>query len=200
MATSPPVAGRPLRADARRNREAILKAARTEFAKYGGDAQMDDIARRAKLGVGTLYRHFPTKDALAAALAGDHFLRVTEIARESEAIADPWEAFETMLMRGAELFAADRSMAEVVTMAPGAMSTAKAQTELEEIGARVMRRAQKAGALRKDARPDDIGLIMCGVGAAASVGRGGPGAWRRHLRIALDGLRTGGPTSKLPAV
>jgi AcrR family transcriptional regulator len=199
MATSPPVAERPLRADARRNREAILKAARVEFAKHGGDAQMDDIARRAKLGVGTLYRHFPTKDALAGALAIDHFTQVTEIARDAEHIEDPWEAFETMLLRGAELFSRDRAMAEVIALAPNAMSDAKSRTELEAIGARVMRRAQKAGVLRKDARPDDIGLIMCGVGATASTGRFGPTAWRRHLRIALDGLRTSGPTSKLPA-
>jgi AcrR family transcriptional regulator len=200
MASTAAATDRPQRADARRNREAILAAARVVFAKHGGEAQMDDIARRAKLGVGTLYRHFPTKDALAAALAADHFARVTEMAREAEAIDDPWTSFETMLMRGAELFAADRSMAEVVAVAPGAMTTAKAQTELEEIGARVMRRAQRAGVLRKDARPEDIGLIMCGVGAAASVGRFGPASWRRHLRIALDGLRAGGPTSKLPTL
>src|SRR3954465_6174363 len=83
---------RPLRADARRNRTAIVKAARAVFAKYGRDAQMDDVARRAKVGVGTLYRHFPTKDALLAAIVEDKFERLAAMTREAMAMEDPWEA------------------------------------------------------------------------------------------------------------
>ena len=70
----------PLRADARRNRAAIVKAARAVFAKHGRDAQMDDVARRAKVGVGTVYRHFPTKEALLEALAEDRFRQLAEYA------------------------------------------------------------------------------------------------------------------------
>ena len=65
------VAGRPLRADARRNRERVLQAAREVFAEQGREAQMDDVARRAAVGVGTVYRHFPTKEALIDAIAGE---------------------------------------------------------------------------------------------------------------------------------
>src|ERR671929_931002 len=66
-------AAKPLRADARRNREKVLEAARAVFGEHGGEAQMDDVARRAEVGVGTVYRHFPTKDALLTALVHDTF-------------------------------------------------------------------------------------------------------------------------------
>src|SRR5688572_8998212 len=79
------------RADARRNRERVLRAARECFARAGLDAQMDDIARCAGVGVGTVYRHFPTKEALAAALAADHFQLLVERAREALGQDDAWE-------------------------------------------------------------------------------------------------------------
>jgi AcrR family transcriptional regulator len=88
---------RPLRADARRNRERVLDAARDCFARHGLDAQMDDIARAAKVGVGTVYRHFPTKEALAEAIAADHFDHLAASAREALENPDPWEGFSAFL-------------------------------------------------------------------------------------------------------
>ena len=87
-----PLGGRraPMR---RRNRARILEAARTCFAESGLEAQVDEIARRAGVGVGTVYRHFPTKEALYEALAADHFLRLAATAREALGGADPWESF-----------------------------------------------------------------------------------------------------------
>ena len=92
-----PVSGpalRPMRADARRNRRGILKAAREVFADHGHDAQIDDIARRAKVGVGTVYRHFPTKEALLEALVRERFAQIA-LSREALERADPWEAFSS---------------------------------------------------------------------------------------------------------
>jgi AcrR family transcriptional regulator len=188
---------RPLRADARRNRAAILKAARQVFARCGGDAQMDDVARRAKVGVGTLYRHFPTKEALLEALAHDHFDRVIAICREALEVEDPWEAFEQMLWRSASLFAGDRALAEVVVSAPSGMAkTAEQAEELRAIGDAVLRRGQEAGVIRPDARGEDIGVVMCGVGSAMHSDV--PGSWERHLRIALDGFRTSPACPPMP--
>src|SRR3954468_9163530 len=102
-------APRPLRADARRNRERVLIAARAAFAEHGREAQMDDVARRAGVGVGTVYRHFPTKEALVNALALDLFERLVQHAREALAIEDPWEAFTQALWTGAGLLSSDRA-------------------------------------------------------------------------------------------
>ena len=190
---------RPLRADARRNRETILAAARHVFGREGAGAQMDDIARRAKLGVGTLYRHFPTKEALFAALAIDHFERVTALAREAAQIEDPWEAFETMLLRPAHLMAKDRALAEIIATSPASMAEARAeQAELFAIGAEVMERGQAAGVIRPDARPDDIGLVMRGMCSLSAGGGCVPADVDRYMRIALDGFRTCAAAAPLP--
>ena len=84
---------RPLRADARRNREKVLTAARDVFSEHGRDAQMDDVARRAGVGVGTVYRHFPTKEALIEALMVAAFEAIAAQAEAALEIEDPWEAF-----------------------------------------------------------------------------------------------------------
>jgi AcrR family transcriptional regulator len=187
---------RPQRADARRNREAILKAARHVFGREGAGAQMDDIARRAKLGVGTLYRHFPTKEALFAALATDHFERVTALAREAAQIEDPWLSFEQLLVGPGQLMITDRSVAEVVSASPASMTAAKdQQTELFEVAGAIMSRAQAAGVLRPDARPSDIGLVMRGLCQQCGSD---PGDADRYLRIALDGFRTQAALAPLP--
>src|SRR3954454_9994861 len=92
------VAGRPLRADARRNRERVLTAAREVFAEHGREAQMDDVARRAAVGVGTVYRHFPTKEALIDALVAEAFERLLGVAKEQARRDDnAWDALVTTL-------------------------------------------------------------------------------------------------------
>src|SRR3954452_6552289 len=88
---------RPLRADARRNRERIMAAAGELFARQGREAQMEDIAASAGLGMGTLYRHFPNKQALLIAMVGERFRGRADLARAAEQIADPGDAFEAML-------------------------------------------------------------------------------------------------------
>jgi AcrR family transcriptional regulator len=188
---------RPLRADARRNRESVLKAARAVFADYGHEAQMDEIARRAAVGVGTVYRHFPTKEALLEALVVDSFARIGEAATAALERDDPWEAFAGVLWHGAELLAGNRGLTESLVglhVEQSRKHEAVLRTAMEEL----IRRAKEAGALRDDMIFDDIGMLMCGVGAAQRKPHPCPESWRRHLAILLDGLRAPAATGALP--
>jgi AcrR family transcriptional regulator len=190
---------RPLRADARRNREKVLTAARTVFSEHGREAQMDDVARRAGVGVGTVYRHFPTKEALIEALVVDSFETIALRADTALQMDDPWEAFASTLWAGAEVLAADRALSEVFAGTPGVFEAAAPTVEslrgtLEEI----MRRAKASGDLREDAMVDDIPMLMCGIGAATKKAHVCPEPWRRHMMIVLDGLRAQGTTGNLP--
>ena len=175
---------RPLRADARRNRERVLKAARAVFAAKGRDAHCEDIARRAKVGVGTVYRHFPTKDALLEALAREQFDVLTQWAREAEQAPDPWAAFNALIWRGAEFQAKDRALMEAV--AAFKPSVARQAEELHACTERLMRRAQAEGEMRADATGEDVRLMMCGLGSVMQMSGDG---WRRYLTVMLDGLR-----------
>jgi AcrR family transcriptional regulator len=175
---------RPLRADARRNRERVLKAARAVFSAKGREAHLEDVARRAKVGVGTVYRHFPTKDALLEALAREQFEILTRWALEAEAAPDPWAGFNAMIWRGAELQASDRALMEAV--AEFKPSVARQAEELQASTERLMRRAQAQGAMRADASAEDVRLIMCGLGSVMQMSGDG---WRRYLTVMLDGLR-----------
>jgi AcrR family transcriptional regulator len=191
---------RPLRADARRNRERVLTAARAVFAEQGREAQMDDVARHAEVGVGTVYRHFPTKEALIEALAVDSFEKVTAKAKESlETIADPWEALTSTLWAGAEILASDRSLSELLALIPGpTLHGLPVEQELNATMTELIRRAQDVGALRPDVILDDIPMLMCGIGSATRKEHRCPDSWRRHLTIVIDGLRASAASGPLP--
>jgi AcrR family transcriptional regulator len=190
---------RPLRADARRNREKVLTAARAVFSEHGRDAQMDDVARRAGVGVGTVYRHFPTKEALIEALMVAAFEAIAEQAESALEVEDPWEAFSSVLWRGAEIMAADRALSEVFASIPGAMESAMPTVEgLTDTMAKLIARAQAAGVLRADMIVDDVPMVMCGIGSATKKEHRCAGAWRRHLSIVLDGLRADSASGPLP--
>ena len=190
-----------MRADARRNREAVIEGARSVMALKGLDAQMDEIAREAGVGVGTVYRHFPTKDDLIAALADYRFQRLAEFAREALEEEDAGAAFERYLTRGAELQADDRTLSEVMRDRPEAMQEAAQRVGLLELTRQVMTRAQEAGAVRADAVAEDVPMMMCGLGTS-TPGCSGPfitaTTWRRYLAIMLDGLRAGASTPMPP--
>ncbi|HEX8102760.1 MAG TPA: helix-turn-helix domain-containing protein [Solirubrobacteraceae bacterium] len=197
---SPTTEARPLRADARRNRERVLAAARAVFAEDGSEAQMDEIARRAEVGVGTVYRHFPTKDALVAALVTDSFERLADAARDAVDEPDPWKAFEQVLWRGAELLAANRGVSESLATLPTVEESrpTDAHLRLHDGMTAVMDRAKAAGVLRADACIDDIPMLMCGVGMATRKPHRCAASWKRHLSIVLDGLRAPAATGRLP--
>jgi AcrR family transcriptional regulator len=179
--------GRPLRADARRNRERILKAARAVFSDQGIDAQIDDVAKRAKVGVGTVYRHFPTKDALLDALVRERFEVIAGYAREALEREDAWEGFCELIWRSAEGNAADRAFCEIVAF------TDKRHV-VEETGLRastreLITRARAQGTMRPDATETDVEIMMCGAGSVMRAMVTVPDVWRRYLTLMLDGLR-----------
>jgi AcrR family transcriptional regulator len=179
---------RPMRADAARNRAKIVEAAKAAFSERGLETQMEDIARRAEVGVGTLYRHFPTKDGLVRALIVDKMERMAEIAQEAlEDQGDPWGAFAGVLWKGAEQAFRDRALAQVFSSQPqeAYRSAIEDETELAARMAQLLRRAQDAGLARRDADADDIPIVMCGLGAVVQNGRN----WERYLQLMLDGFR-----------
>ena len=181
---------KPLRADARRNREKILVAARAVFAEQGVDAQMDDVARRADVGVGTVYRHFPTKEALLNALTDELFAVIAVHTRTLLTLEDPWEAFTRALWFGAEKTAGDRAFTEIMAaQQKWPARTCPGKEDLLVTVGELMERCKAAGRMRQDAMVEDIGLLMCGVGSASQMEHPVPDAWRRHLAIVLDGLR-----------
>jgi AcrR family transcriptional regulator len=175
---------RPLRADARRNREAILKAARAVFSAHGREAHLGDVARRAKVGMGTVYRHFPDKEALLESLAREQFDLITSWAREAVEAPDPGAAFEALIWRGAEHQANDRALMEAV--AEFKPRVAEQASELHACMETLLARAQAAGQIRADATGSDIQLMMCGLGSVMQMGGDG---WRRYLTVMLDGMR-----------
>ena len=188
LATPPfiPGAGKPLRADARRNRERIIKAARAVFADQGIDAQIDDVAKRAKVGVGTVYRHFPTKEALLDALVRERFAEIAGYAEEALDREDPWDGFCEMIWRAAERNAVDRAFCEVVAFTD--VSAIVEECGLLRSTAQLMDRAKAQGAMRADATEMDVSIMMCGAGSVMRA-IAAPDVWRRYLTLMLDGLR-----------
>jgi AcrR family transcriptional regulator len=197
-ASTPLPVERVLRADARRNREAVIAAAKRLFADQGLDAQMPDVAKAAKVGVGTVYRHFPTKDELIAALATERFERLAEKARESIDSDDPWEALCDFIRFSAQIQADDRGLCEVMGSRPEVMDASAVAVGLDELCDKLVKRAQRSSDLRKDLEWEDIPMIACGVGRMTQVEMGpGTGRWPRLVEIILDGLRAPG-SSRLP--
>lgn len=188
------ISDRPLRADARRNREKVTAAAAAAFAEIGLDAQIEDIARRAGVGVGTVYRHFPTKEALVGGLAEHHFDRLADAMESAlDEPGDPWTVFSGAIWRAAEACAADVAWCEIIAGHPSAVDAAsRGQERLGTATGTLIARARAAGAMRADATVDDIRTMMCGFGHVAAAQRAGAQMdWRRYLQIALDGLRAG---------
>jgi AcrR family transcriptional regulator len=187
-------APRSTRADARRNRERVLAAARACMARDGLDAGMDQIARAAGVGVGTVYRHFPTKEDLLAALAEARFDRLAELAGEALAKSDPWESFEHFLRAAAKIQNEDLALSELLVSRPETMAAAAERVDMLGLAGELMRRAQEAGELRPDAVPTDVPMLMCALAGTCRNPKMDP---ERYIGIVLDGLRAPG-RAKLP--
>ena len=184
-------AERPLRADARRNRERILASARAAFAESGADAQIDDVARHAGVGVGTVYRHFPTKQALLTELVRQTFRLFTGWAREAlEAGGEPFALIEGLLRRIAETAAGDVGVQYALTSSAAQAARSEAQAEQDEliaVIAELIERARRAGTIRPGIEATDIAMLICGVVSAMGPRPGFD--WRRHLDLVIDTLR-----------
>ena len=193
---------RPLRRDAERNRRRILLAAADAFAEGGLSVTMDEIARRAGVGVGTVYRRFPDKEMLIEALFEQRLDDLVGLAEDALALEDAWEGIVRFFESFIAVQAADRGLKEVVLgTAHGQERVRHARGRIAPVVGALIERAQAQGELRADVVGTDLGLVQFMVAAlidyTADVE---PEVWRRQLAIVLDGLRTrrDGP-SPLPA-
>jgi AcrR family transcriptional regulator len=187
-----PSGARPgLRSDARRNRRRLLESAREVMREQGLDASLGEIARRAGVGNATLYRHFPTREALCEAVFAEYGSELEHIRARVERIPDAWDALSSWLEETCTAFATDQAFADLVTRGM-AQSPALNELCMRAIGfaETLFRTAQRQGVVRADVELTDLMVIMYSlqqlVAATAQVA---PDAWRRHLAIALDGLR-----------
>ncbi|WP_329481446.1 TetR/AcrR family transcriptional regulator [Kribbella sp. NBC_01484] len=174
---------RPTRADARRNFDALLGAARDAFAGKGADASLEDIARQAGVGIGTLYRNFPTRQDLFNAV---YFGEIEELCQAAEDVADlpPWEALTTWLRRFVQYAATKRAIWESLNRDSDRFKTAR--EAMYAAGAPLFERAQEAGEARNDVSFDDLLRMVSGLTAAGFVD---DDQRVRVLEIALDGVR-----------
>ncbi len=181
---------RALRADAARNRERILVAAREVFAERGLDATLDDIAHRACLGVGTVYRRFPGKEELIEALFVQALDKMVGLAEEAAGMEDPWESLVWFLERATEMQSEDVGLRDVVRHSGyGRDKVAAARSRIIPAVHRLVERAQQSGRLRSDFMPTDVPIIELMVSSVADYTSSlAPDLWRRYLAIVLDGL------------
>jgi AcrR family transcriptional regulator len=201
---APDAPERPLRADAVRNRELLLAAAREAFAEGGPDVAVRTIAKRAGVGPGTLFRHFPTKRDLLVAVLDGAFAGMAASIDEGLAAEDPWEGLVHVLTATAELQSRDRTVLEAA--GPELFGDEHFRRRMDgmmEGIARIIVRGQEAGAVRDDLTPEDLPFIVAALGGATEhcaplEGDVPPGLWRRYLGLLLDGLRPEG-AHPLPA-
>jgi AcrR family transcriptional regulator len=192
---------RPLRRDAERNRVRILRAAAEVFTARGLQATLDDVAERAGVGVGTVYRRFPDKEALVEALFTERLDRLAGFAEQALADPDPWTGLATFLEQAAAVIAGDRGLRQILMFATyGRDRVARARSCMLPLVVQLVQRAQEAGCVRADLRPTDIPLIEFMLGSAAEyAGQVRPEIWRRYLALILDSLRPNrAATTELP--
>jgi AcrR family transcriptional regulator len=185
-----------LRRDAQRNRERILAAARTLLARDGVDASVEDITREAGVGMGTLYRHFPTKADLVDAVLEDAFAEIVRAAEEAAACEDGWTGFTGFLERTFVLHAVNWGLKDVLASSEQGRERAEAmRARMRPLLGRVIERAQAQGTLRPDFTLEDLPVLFWAGGRVMEVTKAvAPDYWRRHLGLVLDGLRAGAAT------
>jgi len=177
-----------LRADAQRNLGRILEAATDAYAELGPDVTIDEIARRAGVGHGTVCRRFPTKDALRAAVI---HARLDELLATAQGLLeepDAWAAVERFVWEVADSCLRDRALFEGIEKCECFPEVAAAKHELHETVDQLIRGAQQAGALRPGLDAHDVGALV-GAAMQASAHAEGADAWRRYVRVVLDGLK-----------
>jgi AcrR family transcriptional regulator len=191
MSTPAATPDRPLRKDAERNRQRILEAAREVFAEHGLSASLDAIAAHAGVGVGTVYRRFPDKAELIAALFEEGVEKVVAVAHEGLAIEDPWDGLVHFLIGAQELQASDRGLRELMLASQGELRcSGSARERIAPVAGQLLLRAQAAGVVRADLAISDLPLTQFAIGAMRDHTRDeAPELWRRLMTIVLDGLR-----------
>jgi AcrR family transcriptional regulator len=177
-----------------------VASARELFARSGVDVPVEEITHHAGLGMGTLYRHFPTKEDLIDAVLEDAFTEIVVIAEEAAAVEDAWVGFTHFLERALALHAQNRGLKDVLASSERGHERASAMRKtLRPLLRQMVERAQEQGSLRPDFTPEDLPLIFWSAGRVIETTAGvAPGNWRRYLGFLLDGLRASAATP-LPA-
>jgi AcrR family transcriptional regulator len=193
----PATAKPPLRRDAQRNRDRILAATRAAFQERGLEVGVDEVARRAGVGMGTLYRHFPTKDALIDAIVDARFAELTTSAEHALVAEDAWDGFAGFLTAAVDLQRSDRGFKDALA-APGRdeKRVKAARRKLHDAIERLVARGREEGALRPDLAPEDVTVLLWAT--ARVVERTADVASdqvHRFLAMHLDGLRPGAATA-----
>ena len=182
---------RPLRQDAERNRQRILAAAAEVFNERGLEVSLDEIARHAGVGVGTVYRRFRTKEELIEALFMDRLELIAAIADEALASPDPWSGLVSFMERMAETMAGNVGLRQMLMFATyGRDLVAVARQHNAPLIEQLVQRAQAAGQLRTDIRQTDIALLVLVLTETTQLAyAASPDIWRRYLTLILDGMR-----------
>jgi len=187
---------RTLRRDAQRNRERIVASARLLFARDGLEASVEDVTRDAGVGMGTLYRHFATKEELIDAVLEESFEELVEVAEAAVAEDDAWAGFTGFMEAALQRYAANRGLKDVLEGSEHGRRRARAmRRRLAPLLQQMIARAQEQGSLRADFTPQDMPLLFWTSGSVIDATAGvAPDCWRRHLGLTLDGLRAGAAT------
>lgn len=184
-----------MRTDAERNRRRVLAAARDLFAARGLGVSFGEIAEHARVGVGTVYRRFPDREALLDELYEELVDEWAKLFEEGAGTtADPWRTLVEVHERALELWAANRGLMETLLGSPQASArSARQRARLYPLAERLLVRARNAGQVRPDATTADLGVAMLMVAAVIEAGEAvDPELWRRYLSLALAGLRAHG--------
>ncbi|MDI5966861.1 TetR family transcriptional regulator [Streptomyces sp. SL13] len=180
---------KPMRADARRNYQRLVEVATTAFAEHGADAPLEDIARRAQVGIGTLYRHFPDREELMAAVFQGELDALVTLAEQLRAEQPALTALNSWLRAVVAHTTAYRGLGRSL-MAARAASMGVCQGTLRAAAAELLTGAQQAGQVRADARVDDLMHLACAIALAAERSPQDPRLADRLLDLAVEGLRT----------
>jgi AcrR family transcriptional regulator len=180
--------GRPLRADARRNRELILSAAEEVFAKHGAQASTEEVSRRAGVAVGTVFRHFPTKSDLLRALMKRLLQQIVDDAADLAAHGDPGTALFTFFTRLVERTAANRTVVSLLAAEGVDVGISAPLGSLAEVVRELLVRGQDTGAIRADVRIDEVMALLSSACEGALQGGWDPDLRQRTLAIIFTGL------------
>jgi AcrR family transcriptional regulator len=182
---------RTLRSDGRRNREALLAAARETFAEHGLNASLQHVARAAGVAIGTLYRHFPTRDDLLVAVFAEKLRIVADTGEQALAHDDAWEGFVLFLETLCALQAEDLGFNELASIdRPASGDAAEVREHIHQLWRRLLARAQEHGAVRRDLVLNDMFILLWSHSRIIEATYGvAPRAWRRHLHLMLDAYR-----------
>ncbi|MEV5196469.1 helix-turn-helix domain-containing protein [Streptomyces clavifer] len=194
-------AARPMRADARRNYDRLLREARASFAEHGTDASLEDIARHAGVGIGTLYRHFPNRHTLMNAVFQEALTSLLTRSRELAEAEQPCTALVEWLGAIVTHAGEYRGLAQALMSASGDETSALTQCHvpLRQAGARLLSRAQSSGSVRADVSIDDLLQLTNAIALAAEQSSSDPGLAGRLLLLTLQGLKAGPASSDQPA-